>query len=185
MSQSFHRGSEPGGSGLQADDLLKDWLALRWPYPTIVQAAGNFWLGDADGITPPEDEFVNHKGYNTLAIGNHDDTAGAMSGDSVFRNPTTTPWRSRAPGDGRQRHRRVGERREEVGHELRRPGDCGRDSAVAGCGWRAVLVAGGLPSDPDGFCRSQRLGKHVVAGRREPRRRARRSRGGRCPGRRA
>ena len=65
-------------------------LALRWPYPTIVQAAGNFFVGDADGIIPIEDEFVNHKGFNTLAIGNHDDTAGAMSGDSVFRNPTTT-----------------------------------------------------------------------------------------------
>lgn len=90
VSQSFHRSSEPGGLGLQSDDLLKDWLALRWPYPTIVQAAGNFWLGDADGITPPEDEFVNHKGFNSLAIGNHDDTAAAMSGDSVFRNPTTT-----------------------------------------------------------------------------------------------
>ena len=36
VSQSFHRGSEPGGSGLQSDDLLKDFLALRWPYPTIV-----------------------------------------------------------------------------------------------------------------------------------------------------
>lgn len=90
VSQSFHRGTEPGGSGLQADDLLKDLLALRFPYPTIVQAAGNFWLGDADNITPPEDEFVNHKGYNTLAVGNHDDTAGSMSGDSVFRNPATT-----------------------------------------------------------------------------------------------
>jgi hypothetical protein len=90
VSQSFHRSTEPGGSGLQADDLLKDMLALRWPYPTIVQAAGNFWLGDADGITPPENEFVNHKGYNSIAVGNHDDTAGAMSGDSVFRNPTTT-----------------------------------------------------------------------------------------------
>lgn len=90
VSQSFHRSTEPGGSGLQSDDLLKDWLALRWPYPTILQAAGNFWSGDSDGITPPEDEFVNHKGYNSLAIGNHDDTASAMSGDSVFRNPTTT-----------------------------------------------------------------------------------------------
>ena len=40
VSQSFHRSTEPGGSGLQADDLLKDWLALRWPYPTILQAAG-------------------------------------------------------------------------------------------------------------------------------------------------
>jgi hypothetical protein len=90
VSQSFHRNSEPGGAGLQSDDLLKDMLALRWPYPTILQAAGNFWLGDADAISPPEDEFVNHKGFNSLAIGNHDDTAGAMSGDSVFRNPTST-----------------------------------------------------------------------------------------------
>lgn len=90
VSQSFHRSSEPGGSGLQADDLLKDWLALRWPYPTIVQAAGNYWLGDSDNISPPEDEFVNHKGFNSIAVGNHDDTAAAMSGDSVFRNPAST-----------------------------------------------------------------------------------------------
>ncbi len=90
ISQSFHRGSEPGGSGLQADDLLKDYLALRWPYPTIVQAAGNFWQGDADDIQPPSDEYVNHKGFNTLSVGNHDDTAGAMSSDSVFRNPVST-----------------------------------------------------------------------------------------------
>jgi Subtilase family len=90
ISQSFHRNSEPGGSGLQSDDVLKDFLALRWPFPTIVQAAGNFFVGDDDGIIPIEDEFVNHKGFNSLAIGNHDDTAGAMSGSSVFRNPTTT-----------------------------------------------------------------------------------------------
>ncbi|HEV7993066.1 MAG TPA: S8 family serine peptidase [Gemmatimonadaceae bacterium] len=90
VSQSFHRGSEPGGSGLQSDDLLKDMLALRWPYPTIVQAAGNFWSTDPDGIMPPEDEFVNHKGFNSITVGNHDDTAGAMAGDSVFRNPPTT-----------------------------------------------------------------------------------------------
>jgi hypothetical protein len=90
ISQSFHRSTEPGGSGLQSDDLLKDMLALRFPYPTILQAAGNFWLGDSDGISPPEDEFVNHKGYNSLAVGNHDDSASSMSGDSVFRNPSTT-----------------------------------------------------------------------------------------------
>ena len=90
ISQSFHRGTEPGGAGLQADDLLKDWLALRWPFPTIVQAAGNFWATDPDGISPPESEFVNHKGFNSLAIGNHDDSAGAMSGDSVFRNPSSS-----------------------------------------------------------------------------------------------
>ena len=90
VSQSFHRRVEATGSGLQSDDLLKDWLALRWPYPTIVQAAGNFWAGDDDNVTPPADEFVNHKGYNSLAVGNHDDTAGSMSADSVFRNPTST-----------------------------------------------------------------------------------------------
>jgi hypothetical protein len=90
VSQSFHRSTEPGSGSLQADDLLKDMLALRWPYPTIVQAAGNFWAGDSDNITPPESEFVNHKGYNSIAVGNHDDTAGAMSGDSTFRNPSTT-----------------------------------------------------------------------------------------------
>lgn len=89
ISQSFHRGSEPGASGLQADDVLKDYLALHWPYPTIVQAAGNFWLGDPDGISPPSAEFVNHKGFNTLALGNHNDTASAMAGDSVFRNPAS------------------------------------------------------------------------------------------------
>lgn len=89
ISQSFHRSTEPGGAGLQSDDLLKDWLALRWPYPTILQAAGNFWLGDSDGISPPEDEFVNHKGFNSLAVGSHDDSAGAMAGDSVFRNPSS------------------------------------------------------------------------------------------------
>ena len=122
ISQSFHRNSEPGGSGLQSDDVLKDWLALRWPYPTIVQAAGNFWLGDADGISPPEDEFVNHKGFNSLAVGNHDDTAGAMSGNSVFRNPTTTHGDRELPEMRRERHRRVGQRPEHVGHELRRAG---------------------------------------------------------------
>lgn len=89
ISQSFHRTSEASSSGLSGDDLLKDFLALRWPYPTIVQAAGNFWQGDADNVQPPSSEFVNHKGFNTLSVGNHDDTATAMSGDSVFRNPTS------------------------------------------------------------------------------------------------
>lgn len=89
ISQSFHRGSEPGASGLQADDVLKDYLALHWPYPTILQAAGNYWRGDADNIDPPSAEYVNHKGFNTLALGNHNDTASAMAGDSVFRNPAS------------------------------------------------------------------------------------------------
>jgi hypothetical protein len=90
ISQSFHRDSEPGSANLSYDDVYKDWLVLQWPYPTICQAAGNFWDGDPDNIQPPSDEFVNHKGFNSLTVGNHDDTATAMAGDSVFRNPSTT-----------------------------------------------------------------------------------------------
>ena len=90
ISQSFHRSSEPKNATLQSDDLLKDWLALRWPYPTILQAAGNYWKGDSDNISPPQDEYVNHKGFNSLAVGNHDDTAANMAGDSVFRNPSSS-----------------------------------------------------------------------------------------------
>jgi hypothetical protein len=90
INQSFHRSSEPGSGTLSFDDIYKDWLILHWPYPTICQAAGNFWSGDPDGISPPSSEFVNHKGYNSLTVGNHDDTAAAMSSSSVFRNPTTS-----------------------------------------------------------------------------------------------
>ena len=79
VSQSFHRNNEQTSSSLSYDDIYKDWLILHWPYPTIIQAAGN---GEAD-------EYVNHKGYNSLCIGNHDDTAGTMAGDSVFRNPSS------------------------------------------------------------------------------------------------
>jgi hypothetical protein len=90
ISQSFHRDSEPESGSMSFDDIYKDWLVLQWPYPTICQAAGNYWLGDYDEINPPESEFVNHKGYNSLGVGNHNDAASAMSGDSVFRNPTSS-----------------------------------------------------------------------------------------------
>ena len=79
ISQSFHRSAEQTDSGLSFDDMYKDWLVLHWPYPTILQAAGN----------GTSSEFVNHKGYNSLTVGNHDDTAAAMAGDSVFRNPAS------------------------------------------------------------------------------------------------
>ena len=90
INQSFHRSAEPGSGALSFDDIYKDWLALNWPYPTICQAAGNYWSGDPDGISPPSSEFVNHKGFNSIAIGNHDDSAGGMSSDSVFRNPNSS-----------------------------------------------------------------------------------------------
>ncbi|UCE96054.1 MAG: S8 family serine peptidase [Candidatus Bathyarchaeota archaeon] len=89
ISQSFHRSSEPSSSGLSFDDVYKDWLVLNWPYPTMLQAAGNYWNGDPDNIIPPSNEYVNHKGYNSLAVGNHNDDANAMSGSSVFRNPAS------------------------------------------------------------------------------------------------
>lgn len=89
INQSFHRSSEPGSGSLSSDDLYGDWLALHWPYPLIVHAAGNFWNGDPDNITPPSSEYVNHKGYNTISVGNHNDAANAMSTSSVFRNPSS------------------------------------------------------------------------------------------------
>ena len=58
--------------------MYKDYLVLQWPFPTIVQAAGN---GSST-------EFVNHKGYNSFTVGNHDDTAVNMV-NSVFRNPAS------------------------------------------------------------------------------------------------
>jgi hypothetical protein len=90
VNQSFHRRpSEPRESDQSLDDVVKDYLAIHFPYPTIVQAAGNYWNGDLDGIMPPSDEYVNHKGFNSISVGNHDDSASAMSGDSVFRNPSS------------------------------------------------------------------------------------------------
>ena len=80
ISQSFHREDEQTSSGLSGDDTYKDWLAVTWPYPTICEAAGN---GSST-------EFVNHKGFNRLTVGNHDDAASAMASSSVFRNPSTT-----------------------------------------------------------------------------------------------
>ncbi len=90
VNQSFHRSSEPRSGTLSSDDLYGDWLAIHWPYPLIVHAAGNFWNGDADNINPPSSEYVNHKGYNTISVGNHNDDASAMVASSVFRNPVTS-----------------------------------------------------------------------------------------------
>jgi hypothetical protein len=79
INQSFHRPDEQTESDLSFDDIYKDWLVLRRPWPTIIQASGNGSSG----------EFVNHKGFNSLAIGSHDDTAGAMAASSVFTNPAS------------------------------------------------------------------------------------------------
>lgn len=80
VNQSFHRNSEQTDPGLSADDLIKDYLILHPPFTTIAQAAGN----------GPATEFVNHKGYNSITVGNHRDGASAMSAQSVFKNPSST-----------------------------------------------------------------------------------------------
>jgi hypothetical protein len=81
INQSFHRDSEQTSDSLSSDDIYKDWLILHWPFPTILQAAGN----DSN----PGVEYVNHKGYNSLTVGNHNDDASSMSGTSVYRNPSS------------------------------------------------------------------------------------------------
>lgn len=87
INQSFHRTAEATDGVLSYDDIYKDWLALHWPYPFIAQAAGNTGEGGAT-ISPASDEYVNHKGYNSLSVGNHNDDASAMSASTIWRNPT-------------------------------------------------------------------------------------------------
>ncbi len=79
VNQSFHRDAEQTSDSLSFDDIYKDWLILHPPYPTIVQAAGN----SPDTTT----EYVNHKGFNSISVANHNDDATALSGTSVSRNP--------------------------------------------------------------------------------------------------
>jgi hypothetical protein len=86
VNQSFHLWGEASSSTLSSDDHYCDWLAAHEPYPLIVRAAGN--MLDDDAILPPEEEYVNHKGYNTLIVASHDDVR-AVASSSVFRNPST------------------------------------------------------------------------------------------------
>jgi hypothetical protein len=91
LNQSFHRNAEIN-DGLSSDDLYKDYKVLHYPWPTIVHAAGN-WCGLGSSCyemgSDVTDEFVNHKGFNTISVGNHNDDASAMSASSVFVNPTS------------------------------------------------------------------------------------------------
>ena len=82
ISQSFHRDSENNGATIQSDDMLKDWMVLHFPHPFISQAAGNIDNGQTV-------EYVNHKGFNSINAGNHNDDASAMATDSSSRNPSS------------------------------------------------------------------------------------------------
>ena len=80
VNQSFHRTEEQTSDSLSFDDVYKDWLVLHSPFPTLVHAAGN----------GSDTEFVNHKGFNSLTVANHNDDASALSGTSVFRSPSNS-----------------------------------------------------------------------------------------------
>jgi hypothetical protein len=81
INQSFHDASEETSGALSAEDLIKDYYATHYPFPTVVLASGN---QTTTGV-----EFVNHKGYNTIVVGSHNDSADRMAASSVFRNPTS------------------------------------------------------------------------------------------------
>lgn len=92
VNRSFHQDTDQVNAGMQLGDFITDALALRYPYPLIVQAAGNTGQPDdtALGISPAANEYVNHKGYNSLAVGSHDEQAERkISGFSTFRNPSS------------------------------------------------------------------------------------------------
>lgn len=158
ISQSFHRDSEPKSASMSFDDIYKDWLVLQWPYPTICQAAGNYWADDYDDIDPPESEYVNHKGYNSLGVGNHNDAASAMSGDSVFRNPSSSHGDRELPEIAAN-----GTGVTTVG--LTKSGTSMASPAAAGCAVLIQNVDGTLKSWPEG-CRAilQAGAKRNIAG---------------------
>jgi hypothetical protein len=91
LNQSFHRSAEIN-DGLSLDDLYKDYRILQYPWPTVVQAAGNWCSAGSicyESGNDVTDEFVNHKGFNSISIGNHIDDASSMRASSCFINPSS------------------------------------------------------------------------------------------------
>ncbi len=91
VNQSFHRNAEIN-DGMSFDDIYKDYKVLHYPWPTIVHAAGNWCSAGSSCYELPtiNDEYVNHKGYNSISVGNHNDNASEMSGSSIYKNPSTS-----------------------------------------------------------------------------------------------
>ena len=64
------------------DDQYIDLIASTYPYPTFCQAVGN--IEDAAKY-----EYANHKGYNTIVVGQDANLGtGGMVSTSVYNNPT-------------------------------------------------------------------------------------------------
>lgn len=86
LNQSWHLEYDgtfngyPGNEQTNGDqtylDRLLDYGAFNYPYVLPIQAAGNINVAD---------EFVNHKGWNSLVVG-QDLQAAAMAPESCFRN---------------------------------------------------------------------------------------------------
>ena len=96
VNQSFHRSNEWSSTVPQEDDIYKDYLALKYPYPFITTASGN-WSSTSEsepGGVDGSNEIVNHKSYNCVTVGNVNDFVGGepngMRGSSVWKNPDST-----------------------------------------------------------------------------------------------
>ena len=97
LSQSFHVFEAQQSDSFNSQDIWQDYWATGFPNTFISQAAGN--TDKANVVFPnPQDEFVNHKCYNTLAVANHNDGATALDPTSVFKNPASTHGDREMPG---------------------------------------------------------------------------------------
>lgn len=93
VNQSFHRDNEWNSMTPTEDDLFKDLLVLSYPFPFITTASGNWSQNSSDepGGIDGSLEYVNHKSYNCVTVGNANDFIGdsprGMVGSSVWKNP--------------------------------------------------------------------------------------------------
>ena len=96
INQSFHETHEVDSGELSWEDILKDYLVLHYPYPFITSAAGNYSsTPETSSLSVGSDEYCNHKGYNYICVGNHNDfdssgNPNGMRSSSVFRNPDSS-----------------------------------------------------------------------------------------------
>jgi hypothetical protein len=91
ISWSWHLAGSGNYKGLTLDeqhngdqsylDRVTDYVSTHYPYPIFCQAAGN--IDDGDNT-----EFVNHKGYNPIVVGQDLQTSQMCPG-SVWRNPNS------------------------------------------------------------------------------------------------
>lgn len=87
VTMSWHNGSEETSGALHSRDVFFDYMALRWPYPSIFTSAGNEAESDA---------FASGKGYNFMGVGNvtneddGDRCDDVIAASSSWKNPTSS-----------------------------------------------------------------------------------------------